>query len=71
MRRAEHVIANRVPFIWLGLVRGISVIETPIESIAPGITTALGLGIGRSRALSSSCSRSSGLNLLGDGSREG
>lgn len=34
-------------FIWLGLVAGISLIEAPLKFRAPGITLALGLGIGR------------------------
>jgi hypothetical protein len=47
MRRAEQLIAIALPFLWLGLILGISVIETPLKFQAPGITTALGLGIGR------------------------
>lgn len=47
MRRAEQVIAIGLPFVWFGLVVGISVIETPLKFLAPGITTPLGLGIGR------------------------
>jgi hypothetical protein len=47
VRRTEQLIAIALPFLWLGLVLGISVIETPLKFKAPGITTALGLGIGR------------------------
>ena len=47
MRRAEQLIAIALPFLWLGLVVGISVIETPLKFRAPGITTPLALGIGR------------------------
>jgi hypothetical protein len=47
MSRAEHVIAIALPFVWLGLVTGISAIETPLKFRAPGITTPLALGIGR------------------------
>jgi hypothetical protein len=47
MRRTERLLAIALPFAWLGLVLGISVIETPLKFQAPGITTALGLGIGR------------------------
>jgi hypothetical protein len=36
-----------VPFTWLGAVLGISFLETPLKFRAPGITIALGLGIGR------------------------
>ncbi|GGK56184.1 hypothetical protein ACD591_14675 [Rufibacter glacialis] len=34
-------------FLWAGLIIGISFIEAPIKFTAPGITLALGLGIGR------------------------
>jgi hypothetical protein len=47
VRRTEQLIAIALPFLWLGLVLGISVIETPLKFQAPGITTPLGLGIGR------------------------
>lgn len=47
MRRADELIAIALPFLWLGLLVGISVIETPLKFRAPGITTPLGLGIGR------------------------
>jgi hypothetical protein len=47
MRRVEQVIALGLPFVWVGLVLGISVIETPLKFRAPGITTPLALGIGR------------------------
>ena len=36
---AEHVIAMALPFVWLGLLVGISAIETPLKFRAPGITT--------------------------------
>jgi hypothetical protein len=44
---AERIAAIALPFVWLGLVAGISFIETPLKFRAPGISTALGLGIGR------------------------
>lgn len=47
MHRGEQLIAIALPFVWLGLVLGISGIETPLKFRAPGITLALGLGIGR------------------------
>ncbi|MDX6560761.1 MAG: hypothetical protein QOD65_575 [Gaiellales bacterium] len=47
MSRAEHVIAIALPFVWFGLIVGISTIETPLKFRAPGITTPLALGIGR------------------------
>ncbi len=33
--------------VWIGLIIGLSFIETPLKFTAPGITTELGLGIGR------------------------
>ncbi len=36
-----------IPALWMGLVIGLSFIETPLKFTATGITTALGLGIGR------------------------
>ncbi|HVX07733.1 hypothetical protein [Humibacter sp.] len=36
-----------VTFTWLGLVLGISFLEAPIKFRAPGVTTELGVGIGR------------------------
>lgn len=36
-----------VAFTWLGMVLGISFLETPLKFRAPGITVQLGVGIGR------------------------
>lgn len=36
-----------LPAIWIGLIVGLSFMETPLKFQAPGITTELGLGIGR------------------------
>ncbi|WP_441889592.1 hypothetical protein [Microbacterium sp.] len=33
--------------MWIGLIVGLSFMETPLKFLAPGITTALGLGVGR------------------------
>lgn len=33
--------------MWIGLILGLSFIETPLKFLAPGITVPLGLGIGR------------------------
>lgn len=43
------VLALRVvlPSVWIGLILGLSFIETPLKFLAPGITVPLGLGIGR------------------------
>jgi hypothetical protein len=40
-------IAVAVTFVWLGMVLAISFLEAPLKFRAPGITTRLGLGIGR------------------------
>ncbi|MGO2931551.1 MAG: hypothetical protein ACTICP_03620 [Microbacterium sp.] len=36
-----------LPAMWIGLIVGLSFMETPLKFLAPGITTALGLGVGR------------------------
>lgn len=36
-----------LPSVWIGLIIGLSFMETPLKFLAPGITTPLGLGIGR------------------------
>lgn len=36
-----------LPAVWIGLILGLSFMETPLKFLAPGITTPLGLGIGR------------------------
>lgn len=41
------VLLIMLPFIWLGMVVAISFIETPLKFRAPGMTHALGVGIGR------------------------
>ncbi|CAN5457031.1 hypothetical protein BH10ACT9_BH10ACT9_21810 [soil metagenome] len=40
-------IAVAAVFVWLGMVVGISFLEAPLKFRAPGVTPALGLGIGR------------------------
>jgi hypothetical protein len=40
-------VAIAVSFVWLGMVLGISFIEAPVKFRAPGVTTQIGLGIGR------------------------
>jgi hypothetical protein len=40
-------VAVGVTFVWLGLVLGISFLETPLKFRAPGVTLPIGLGIGR------------------------
>jgi len=43
------VVALRlvVPALWVGMLLALSFIEAPLKFLAPGITTPLGLGIGR------------------------
>jgi hypothetical protein len=36
-----------IPFVWFGLIAGISFLEAPLKFQAPNITIPLGLGIGR------------------------
>ena len=42
-----QLIGAATAFVWLGMVLAISFLETPLKFRAPGITVALGLGIGR------------------------
>lgn len=39
--------ATAATFIWLGMVLAISFLEAPLKFRAPGVTTVIGLGIGR------------------------
>ncbi|MFI5611909.1 hypothetical protein [Amycolatopsis sp. NPDC051903] len=41
------VVAGAIGLVWLGMVLGISFLEAPLKFRAPGVTVALGLGIGR------------------------
>ena len=40
-------VAIAVTFVWLGMVLAISFLEAPLKFRAPGVTLAVGLGIGR------------------------
>lgn len=40
-------LATGAVFVWLGMVLAISFIEAPLKFRAPGVTLAMGLGIGR------------------------
>jgi hypothetical protein len=40
-------VATAATFVWLGMVLAISFLEAPLKFRAPGVTTVLGLGIGR------------------------
>lgn len=41
------VLLTMLPFVWFGMIVAISFIETPLKFRAPGMTHALGVGIGR------------------------
>lgn len=41
------VLLALLPFVWFGMITAISFIETPLKFKAPGMTHALGVGIGR------------------------
>ncbi|HKN54208.1 MAG TPA: hypothetical protein VJX66_17030 [Amycolatopsis sp.] len=41
------MVGAAIAFTWLGLVLGISFLEAPLKLRAPGVTTRVGLGIGR------------------------
>lgn len=41
------VLQIAIPFVWFGLLGGISFIEAPLKFRAPNVTLALGLGIGK------------------------
>jgi hypothetical protein len=47
MSRAGELLQIAIPFVWLGMVLAISGLETPLKFRAPGVTRAVGLGIGR------------------------
>jgi hypothetical protein len=42
-----NVVVGAVACVWLGMVLAISFLEAPLKFRAPGVTLALGLGIGR------------------------
>jgi hypothetical protein len=42
-----NTVVGAVACVWLGMVLAISFLEAPLKFRAPGITLALGLGIGR------------------------
>lgn len=47
MNRTSLALRVIVPALWLGAILALSFLESPLKFQAPGITTALGLGIGR------------------------
>lgn len=47
VKRHLETLATGLPFLWAGLVLGLSFVETPLKFRAPGVTLELGLGIGR------------------------
>jgi hypothetical protein len=40
-------VATAATFVWLGMVLAISFLEAPLKFRAPGVTTVIGVGIGR------------------------
>jgi hypothetical protein len=42
-----RILQIAIPFVWFGLIGGISFMEAPLKFQAPNITIPLGLGIGR------------------------
>lgn len=47
MSETARYVQLFVPMLWLGMVLAISFLEAPLKFRAPGVTLALGLGIGR------------------------
>ena len=47
MNATSAAVAGAGVFTWLGMVLAISFLEAPLKFRAPGVTLALGLGIGR------------------------
>ena len=47
MSSATAATAVAAIFVWLGMVLAISFLEAPLKFRAPGVTLAIGLGIGR------------------------
>lgn len=47
MNRLSLAARVIVPALWLGMILALSFLESPLKFQAPGITTELGLGIGR------------------------
>lgn len=47
MNTAPEYILLLVPMLWVGMVAAISFLEAPLKFQAPGVTLAIGLGIGR------------------------
>lgn len=47
MSESARCVTLLVPMLWVGMVAGISFLEAPLKFRAPGVSTAIGLGIGR------------------------
>ncbi len=47
MDATSAAVVTAVTFVWLGMVLGISFLETPLKFRAPGVSVPIGLGIGR------------------------
>lgn len=42
-----RTLRTALPGVWIGLLVGLSFLETPLKFLAPGVTMPIGLGIGR------------------------
>jgi len=47
MKKVSTISIIAITFIWVGMICGISFLEAPLKFQAPGISLALGLGIGK------------------------
>ncbi|MFF8287168.1 hypothetical protein ACF06W_31250 [Streptomyces albus] len=47
MNATSAAVATALTFVWLGMVLAVSFLEAPLKFRAPGVTTPIGLGIGR------------------------
>jgi hypothetical protein len=46
MKTVGKLLAIAIPFIWCGMIGGISFLEAPLKFTAPGVTLSVGLSIG-------------------------
>lgn len=47
MVKSKYPVEMAVTFVWIGFVSAISFMEAPLKFQAPGVTTGMGLSIGR------------------------
>lgn len=46
MKKAAQSLSIIIPFVWAGMLLGISFLEAPLKFQAPGVTLQIGVGIG-------------------------